>query len=105
MKIAISSTSKNKDANIDEKAGRAKYYLIFDESGEIIEIIDNPFRTGGGGAGFGVAKMLADKGVNTIVAGEFGPNMIQAMTDRKIAYISKSGTVEDFISSTIKKNK
>lgn len=98
MKIAIASTNKNKNSLISEKAGRAPYYLIFDESGKILEMINNPFSVGGGGAGFGVAKMLADKGIATIVAGNFGPKMIEAMTERKLKYLTESGKIDDFIS-------
>jgi len=95
MKIAIASTSKDKSGDIDQRAGRAPYYLIFDEGGKLLESITNPFSVGGGGAGFGVAKMLADKGVNKIVAGEFGPNVIQAMTERGLTHSSESGKISN----------
>lgn len=95
MKTAIASKTKDKNSEISENAGRSPYYIIFDESGKVIEVVKNPFSVGGGGAGYGVAKMLADKGVNTIIAGEFGPNMIEAMEQRKIKYEKKEGKVGD----------
>lgn len=103
MKIAIASENKDKKSNVSEKAGRAKYYLIVDKSGKLLETIDNPFSTGGGGAGFGVAKMLADKGVDTIVAGEFGSNMIQAMTERGLTHLTETGNIDDLLSNILKK--
>jgi len=104
MKIAVASTGKDKNSNISKVAGRAPHYLIFDESGEILETISNPFSTGGGGAGYGVAKMLADKDVNTIVAGEFGPNMIEAMNERNLTYLTGTEKISDFILGISKKS-
>ncbi len=103
MKIAIASSKKDISGDIEVRAGRARYYLIIDDSGELLETIKNPFSVGGGGAGFGVAKMLADKGVKKIVANDFGPNMIQAMMDRGITHLSESGSIEGFI-AVMKKN-
>ena len=79
MKIAVASLGKEISSEISDRAGRAPYYLIFDKPEKILEVIDNPFNVGGGGAGFAGAKMLADKKVNVVIAGQFGPNMILAM--------------------------
>lgn len=95
MKTAIASKTKDKNSEISENAGRSPYYIIFDESKKMIEVVKNPFSVGGGGAGYGVAKMLADNGVDTIIAGEFGSNMIGAMEQRKIKYEKKEGKVSD----------
>ena len=86
MKIAIASTGKEKNSKVSEIAGRAPYYLIY-ENKKIIKIIKNPFAVGGGGAGFGVAKMLADEGVKTIVGRNFGMNMVGALKEKKIKTI------------------
>lgn len=104
MKIAVASTGKDKDSDVSDRAGRAPYYLIFDESKKIIETIDNPFSFGGGGAGFSVAKMLADKKVDIVVAGRFGPKMVGALEDRGLKYHEMSGKVEDAVSEVLKKS-
>jgi len=104
MKTAIASNGKDKNSDISDQAGRARYYLVFDASGKILEVIDNPFRTGGGGAGYGVAKMLADKGVGAIVAGDFGPKMIDAMGQRNLQYSTASGKVGDYAQGALKKS-
>jgi predicted Fe-Mo cluster-binding NifX family protein len=101
MKIAIASTEKNKNSDVSDKAGRAPYYLIFDESEDLIEEIDNPFSFGGGGAGFSVAKMLADKEVNIVIAGKFGPKMTEALKDRGLKYREFNGKVLDALSFAI----
>ena len=94
MKIAIAIINKEENAEISERGGRAPYYLIFNEKGEFIETISNPFALGGGGAGFAVAKMLADKGVDVFVAGTIGGNMAGALKERGIKHFEKTGAAK-----------
>jgi len=101
MKIAIAALSNNKNSQVSEQAGKAPYYLIFDEAGKLLEAIKNPFAVGGGGAGFGVAKLLADKGVDLVVAGDFGPNMISALEDRRLKYKNLTGLISDVVKQVI----
>lgn len=91
MKIAIATIDKKADAEISGRGGRAPYYLIFNEKEELVETISNPFGFGGGGAGFAVAKMLADKNVDIFVAGAIGGNMAGALEGRGLKYSEKTG--------------
>jgi predicted Fe-Mo cluster-binding NifX family protein len=97
MKIAVASTGKEPESKVSEVAGRAPYFLVFDEKETIIEIIRNPFAIGGGGAGWSVAKMLADKGASVVVAGRFGDNMLQALGQRGLDHCEFSGTANDSV--------
>lgn len=94
MKVAVASLGTDENAEISPVGGRAPYYLIF-ENGRLVEVVSNPFRMGGGGAGFGVAKMLADKGVNVVVVGRVGPNMELALKEKGIKVILAQGRVSD----------
>jgi len=95
MKIAIASVSRDENAEISPRPGRARFYLLFDEKGDFLEVISNPFSRGGGGAGFGVAKMLADKGVDIVVGGQFGENMEGILRERGLKYYEMSGSVRE----------
>lgn len=95
MKIAVAAMDKNIDSQIAGKAGRAPFYLIF-EDGKLTETIKNPFSVGGGGAGVGVAKMLADKSVSRVVAGKFGDKMIEALKDRDVDFKEMEGSCKEF---------
>jgi len=95
MKIAIASVSRNENAEINPRPGRARFYLLFDERGELLEVVSNPFSRGGGGAGFGVAKMLADKGVDVVVGGQFGENMEGVLRERGLKYYEITGSVRE----------
>jgi predicted Fe-Mo cluster-binding NifX family protein len=95
MRIGIAVNENSENSIIGMNAGRARFFMVF-EGNNLIETIENPFRVGAGGAGFGVTKMLADKGVEKIVAGKFGPNFISAMNERDILFVEMKGTVKDF---------
>ncbi|RLG12246.1 hypothetical protein DRN73_03210 [Candidatus Pacearchaeota archaeon] len=95
-RIAIASEEKNKDSEISFRGGRAPYYLIF-ENNELKEIIKNPFAVGGGGAGFSVAYMLADKKIDLVIAGRIGSNMEAALKQKNIKFKEISGKVKEYI--------
>ena len=90
MKVAIASEGKTPDSGVSELSGRAPYYLLF-EDGRLAKTIKNPFAVGGGGAGFGVAKMLADERVELVVAGKFGSNMAGALKEKGIKSVEMTG--------------
>lgn len=80
MKLAITATGKDLDAEIDPRFGRAQYILIVDPEGTIIDVIDNgPNRAAMGGAGIGAAKMLSDRKVDVLLTGRCGPNALAAL--------------------------
>ena len=85
MKIAISSIGKDENSEVSYVTGKAPYFLIF-ENGKLVKVLSNPFRIGGGGAGFSVAEMLSDEKVEMIVSGEFGGNIIGALESKDIEY-------------------
>ncbi len=85
MKIAIASEKEDIESDVCPTAGRSPYYLIFEDK-ELVKTIKNPFAVGGGGAGFGVAQMLANEDVNLVISGRFGGNMISAMEEKGMKY-------------------
>ncbi len=85
MKIAIASEKDNAESLVCSTAGRAPYYLIF-ENKKLIKTIENPFAAGGGGAGYGVVQMLSNENVKLVISGEFGQNMVSALEEKGIKY-------------------
>lgn len=94
MKIAIASNGKTLDSEISPVGGRAPFYLIF-ENKKLVKVISNPFRMGGGGAGFGVAQMLTNEEVDLVVSGNFGPNMLNALESKGIKVKVMQGSVKE----------
>lgn len=97
MKIAVAAVGKNEDSEISPRSGRSKFYLIFDDQGNLLEVISNPFSRGGGGAGFGVAKMLADKKVDFVIGSQMGDLMEEALKSRGMKYCEMEGKVKDAV--------
>lgn len=82
MKVAIASNGKEVSSEISLEGGRAPYYLIFEDK-KFVKEIKNPFQVGGG-AGFSVAQMLYNEGVELVICGNFGPNMERALDEKGI---------------------
>jgi predicted Fe-Mo cluster-binding NifX family protein len=102
MKIALATIKNNLSSSISLQAGRAPYFLIINEQGELLETIKNPFAVGGGGAGTAVAKMLADKGVDLVVAAKLGPNMVAGLEERGVKFKEAQGAVEEVTKDILK---
>ena len=96
MKIAVASEGKDLDSEISGQGGRAPFYLVFEDK-KLIETIKNPFVAGGGGAGFSVAYMLAEKKVELVIAGKLGGNMVFALKDKGMEIKEASGKVSEVI--------
>lgn len=103
MKYAVAANKKDENSEISAMAARAPYFLIFNEKGELLEKISNPFAVGGGGAGFSVAKILADKNINCFVAENIGKNMAEALKERGVEYCERAGLAKQAIEEIVKK--
>ena len=79
MKIAISSTGPDPDAQIDLRFGRCQYFVLFDDKAENFEFLDNEAAALSGGAGLQAAQMIADAGVKVVITGNIGPNAINVL--------------------------
>jgi predicted Fe-Mo cluster-binding NifX family protein len=98
MKIAVATLGKDENSEISPRSGRSKFYLLFDERGNLLEVVSNPFSRGGGGAGFGVAKMLADKKVDIVIGNQIGEHMEEALQARGLKYYEMTGAAKDAVS-------
>lgn len=89
MKIAVTSSGKTLESVVDERFGRAPYFLIVE--GEEVEVLENPNLSAGGGVGVQTSQMLADKGVDAVIAGNFGPKAYEVLEAAGIKAYSVSG--------------
>jgi len=101
MKIAIASTGKSMTDKVSSVCGRAQNFLIFEDK-ELIEVLENPFKVGGGGAGVSVAQMLIEKKVNVVVCGKFGPNVIAWLEKENVKHVEiNDKTIEQALAEVL----
>ena len=100
MKIAVSSSGKNLDAQIDPRFGRCSYFLVIDTEDMSYEAFGNENAALSGGAGIQSAQLVASKGVGVLITGHCGPNAVQALTAAGIKfYVGQTGTVREVVES------
>jgi predicted Fe-Mo cluster-binding NifX family protein len=100
MKIAISATAPNLDADIDPRFGRCQQFIIIDPDTMEFETFNNVGAAAGGGAGIATAQALAGKNVEAVITGNCGPNAYETLAAAKIKVITGiSGKLRDAIAS------
>ena len=94
MKIAISSTGPDSDAQVDLRFGRCQYFVLVEDKTENFEFLDNEAAALSGGAGLQAAQMVAEADVKVVITGNIGPNAINVLKAAGIkAYHCGPGTV------------
>ncbi|NYT08107.1 MAG: dinitrogenase iron-molybdenum cofactor biosynthesis protein [Methanomicrobiales archaeon] len=102
MKICIPAKGPDSGDLVDERFGRAPYYLIHDtETGET-RSYKNPAAEAMGGVGPRAAQFLLDHDVNILVAARVGGNALEALKAGGITILlseETGGTVREAITA------
>lgn len=94
MKICITSSGDNLEAQIDQRFGRCSYFIIYDSTNGTFEAITNPSVDVGSGAGIQSAQLVVDKQVLMVITGEIGPKAEKVLKNANIQIITnKNGSV------------
>jgi len=104
MKIAVAASSKSAKASVSNIAAKCPYYHIFNNKGELIEVIDNPYMDASRGAGPLAANFLVQRGIDIIVAESFGSKMIDALRNNGKTHFEFKGPVDDAVKRVLKLN-
>lgn len=99
MKIAVTSTGTDLDAQVDPRFGRATYILVVDSKTFELEVFDNKENVNAlKGAGIQAAKMVSDKKAEVLLTGFCGPNAFKALQAAKIGVANNAeGSVRDAV--------
>ena len=84
MKICITSLGPNLDSPIDPRFGRAQYFLVLDEDGNLRESLPNSGMGAMRGAGIAASQQIVNQGVEVLITGNIGPNAFGALLASKI---------------------
>ncbi len=95
MKIAITATGADLQAQVDPRFGRAQYFIIIDPETMEFEAIENVSLSAAHGAGIQSGQLMSSKDVTAVITGSVGPNAFQTLTAAGIKiFQSTGGTVE-----------
>ena len=98
MKICITSTGKNLEAQIDPRFGRCSYFLFINPEDMDVEAISNESAMEMGGAGIKAAQRVAQQKAQYVITGNIGPNAFQTLKAANIEVITGvSGLVKDAV--------
>jgi len=98
MKICISSTTNNLEAQLDPRFGRCLYLIIVDSETMHFEAIPNMAAGATGGAGIQAAQTIADKGVRVVITGNVGPKAFGALSAAGIEILTGAyGTAREVV--------
>jgi len=101
MTIAIAAIDTNLTAQVALHSARAPYYLLFDDHGNFLKSLANPFAQVDQGAAPRAALFLSDNDVTLLAAGDFGPRFISELEQRGIRYVQKTDLVSDALKELI----
>ncbi len=100
MKILITATAPELSAKIDERFGRAAYFIVVDTDKDGFEAIENDAVNAATGAGIAAAKKAIEINPDIVITGNCGPKAEQLLVAAKIKIqTGAAGTVADAIKS------
>lgn len=98
MKICVSATGNNLDAQLDPRFGRCLYFVIVDTETMQFEAISNNASGVSGGAGIQAAQSAVKNGAKVVITGTVGPNALQALSEAGVEIVTgASGTIKEVV--------
>lgn len=99
MKVAVTSTGKDLDSNLDPRFGRAQYFVIVDTDTMAFEVEENIQNLNlPQGAGIQAGKTVANAGATALITGNCGPKAFNVLEAAGIKVITGvSGSVREAI--------
>ncbi|MBN2821972.1 MAG: NifB/NifX family molybdenum-iron cluster-binding protein [Coriobacteriia bacterium] len=80
MKVAVSAQGPSKDDKVDERFGRARFFIVADTESAEFEAIDNSKnRNAMQAAGIASAEIMSERGVEAVLTGHLGPKAFPAL--------------------------
>lgn len=91
MKIAVTASGNDLDAEFVPVFGRCPVYVFVDTETLAFEAVPNQAAGAGGGAGIQAAQYVASQGVGAVITGHVGPNAFQVLAAAKVPVLIFSG--------------
>ncbi|MCD6436397.1 MAG: NifB/NifX family molybdenum-iron cluster-binding protein [Clostridiales bacterium] len=105
MKILLSAQGDNKESLVDQRFGRAAYYIVYDDETNEYSSIENLGKFENSGAGVKASQFVLEQGVDCVITGSLGPKSFMIIQDAGLrGYKNFEGTVEEVLEA-FKNNK
>ncbi|MBU4563670.1 MAG: NifB/NifX family molybdenum-iron cluster-binding protein [Desulfarculus sp.] len=99
-KIAVSSQGDTLESQVDPRFGRAAYFVVRDDGGNVSAVDNTAARQMSSGAGIQAAEALAKAGVKKVLSGMVGPKAMNALQAAGIEVIEGAqGRVADALAA------
>lgn len=79
MKICISSTGPDENAQVSSVFGRCPYFIVYDDQEKKYGTLKNEAWQAARGAGIAAAQKVSDAGCQVLITGNVGPNAFYAL--------------------------
>lgn len=80
MILCITAQGNTLEAPVEERFGRAPFFIIVDSETETFESVANPFAAGAGGIGPKAAQLIIKHGTSHLITGMVGGNARDVLT-------------------------
>ncbi|MBN2349182.1 MAG: NifB/NifX family molybdenum-iron cluster-binding protein [Bacteroidales bacterium] len=99
MKIAIPSSDKSIEAELDDRFGRCPYFCFYDQKKGTTEFKENKLKDGSGGIGPQVAEFLGEHKIDILYTREVGPKAADVLNKLgiKISSVNTNSTIKEII--------
>ncbi len=100
MLILVSTQQADLDSLVDDRFGRAQWYIKFDSETKQWQALENPGINNSKGAGIAAAQFVVDQSVDLVISGDFGPNAFSALSAggvKMVVFGENSGTAREMI--------
>lgn len=101
MKIVVSALGETADSPVDERFGRARYFVCYDMESGTYEVYGNHGAdVNMQGAGRQAARLVEQLGADVVLTGHCGPQAFDALQKARIPVHQKAaGTVRDAVAA------
>ncbi len=99
MKVAVTANGTSVEDEVDQRFGRARYFVVVDTETDAVEVQDNEVNLNAvQGAGIQSAQNLAAIGVSAVITGHLGPNAFRTLSAAGIkGYTGAKGKIAEAI--------
>ncbi len=79
MIVFITAKTSSLDSEVDDRFGRASFFIKIDTENDQMEAFENQAVNQSGGAGIAAAQFIIDHKGQAVISGNFGPNASGAL--------------------------